>query len=409
MINNDNIRLPEIRILSNQGETMKIKELDINGIGGIQKLHLTFNENFNVICGSNGVGKTTILNIISNSFGTYSQLKRKSNVPLGNYEIKITSSQNQEFFSHMDIDNFDPQNLSYPNNFSTFSKDLLSFGINRDIQYASLSSIQRDPNRDIGMSSDLALNNISSDDVKNWFANRFLFSNHKDSLPLTHIEDHLLAQRAFSVLDQKVKFKTVLSNSFDILLTTDNGDLYFEYLSSGYKSCIYIIFGIIKEIEYRFIEEKIAAKDFDGVILIDEIDLHLHPTWQAQLIHALKEIFPVAQFIVTTHSPSVLQSLRKEEIMALTKNDVGDTIIKELNIGKYGLQGWSLEEILRDVMEMTNTSSNFYKETLDRYDQAMNEDNGEEVLKQYHILMEMLHPANPLRKLLGLQVAEWEE
>ncbi len=408
MINNDNIRLLEIRILSNQGETMKIKELDINGIGGIQKLHLTFNENFNVICGSNGVGKTTILNIISNSFGTQSQLKRKSNMLHGTYNIVVTKHQN-DFSMNTNIDNYEPETLCYPNNFSQFSKDLLSFGINRDIKYSSLNAIQKDPDRDNGISSYLAVDNISSDDIKNWFANRFLFSIHKDSLPLSQIKDHQLAQKTFSILDPKITFKTVLSNSFEILLSTDDGDLYFEYLSSGYKSCIYIILGIIKEIEYRFFKDNLTATDFDGVILIDEIDLHLHPTWQAQLIHALKEIFPVAQFIVTTHSPSVLQSLRKEEIIALTKNDVGDTIVKELNIGEYGLQGWSLEEILRDVMEMTNTSSNFYKETLDRYDQAMNEDNGEEVLKQYHILMEMLHPANPLRKLLGLQVAEWEE
>lgn len=408
MIYNDNIRLPEIRILSNQGETMKIKELDINGIGGIKGLHLSFNERFNVICGSNGVGKTTILNIIVNSFVYDKNLKKNANVIYGNYRLLIDTSDNIEELKVEKVGVFDPNEIFYSQYIKDFSNYIMMFGIDRNIDYTPLKHLDRDPVQTSITGSNI-LAGVKALDIKNWFANRFLFSTIKDSLPPSQLSNNKLAQKLFAVLDPSINFKTVIAKSYDIMLSTLNGDLYFEYLSSGYKSCIYIIMGIIKEIEYRFDENHCQIENFDGVILIDEIDLHLHPTWQAQLIHALKEIFPVAQFIVTTHSPSVLQSLRKEEIIALSKNDIGDTIVKELNIGEYGLQGWTLEEILRDVMEMTNTSSNFYKETLDRYDQAMNEDNGEEVLKQYHILMEMLHPANPLRKLLGLQVAEWEE
>ena len=51
--------------------------------------------------------------------------------------------------------------------------------------------------------------------------------------------------------------------------------------------------------------------------LLMKIDLHLHPTWQAGLVEALKTIFPRVQFILTTHSPSILQILEKDEIIAL--------------------------------------------------------------------------------------------
>ena len=50
------------------GQKMKIEKLDISGIGGIKQLSLTFNPRLNVICGENGVGKTTILNIIADAF-----------------------------------------------------------------------------------------------------------------------------------------------------------------------------------------------------------------------------------------------------------------------------------------------------------------------------------------------------
>ena len=140
-----------------------------------------------------------------------------------------------------------------------------------------------------------------------------------------------------------------------------------------------------------------------------EVDLHLHPIWQAGLIKALKAIFPYAQFILTTHSPSVLQILEKEEIIALGYNEKGDTYLKELNLGKYGLQGWTLEEILKYVMEMPATTSGLYQETLAKFDDAMNKEDKDLILQQYNILREMLHSCNPLQKLLAIQVAEWED
>ena len=79
-------------------------------------------------------------------------------------------------------------------------------------------------------------------------------------------------------------------------------------LSDGYKSCIFILLGIIKEIEYRFPD--INAIDFNGLIMIDEIDVHLHPQWQAKLVSVLKETFPNAQIIATTHSPSVFTKMQ---------------------------------------------------------------------------------------------------
>ena len=135
----------------------------------------------------------------------------------------------------------------------------------------------------------------------------------------------------------------------------------------------------------------------------------MHPIWQAELVKALKIIFPKAQFILTTHSPSILQTLEKEEIIALAYDEDRNTCLKELNLGKYGLQGWTLEEILKNIMEMPTTTSKLYQDTLRKFDQAMNMENREEILKQYELLREMLHPDNPLRKLLSIQVSEWED
>ncbi len=61
-----------------------------------------------------------------------------------------------------------------------------------------------------------------------------------------------------------------------------------------------------------------ALKETSGLVLIDELDLHLHPRWQRRVIADLKRIFPKIQFFATTHSPQVIGEARPEEIMLLT-------------------------------------------------------------------------------------------
>ena len=393
---------------------MKIESLIIDGVGGIQHLELTFIEGMNVICGANGIGKTTVLDVISDAFSSNiaSKLKRNALCETGKYNIRISVQDNGcrvQKTKEEKVEKFQPIAEVYRNGWQKYSDKLLCFGIDRNIPYSKLGAVGSDPERKNYINAQMAINGIQANDIKNWFVNRYLFVDKKDSLTKEQIANYQLAEKVFSILDDTVCFKTVIARSYDIMLSTSKGDIYFEYLSSGYKSCLYIILGIIKEIEYRTSEVPVEAHKFDGVILIDEIDLHLHPIWQAELVTALKQIFPCAQFILTTHSPSVLQTLKSEEIIALGSDSESNTYLKELNLGKYGLQGWTLEEILKYVMDMPATTSRLYQETLRKFDEAMNNEERELIMQEYNLLNEMLHPNNPLRKLLAIQVAEWEE
>lgn len=63
-----------------------------------------------------------------------------------------------------------------------------------------------------------------------------------------------------------------------------------------------------------------AAKQTEGVVLIDEIDLHLHPTWQKKIVADLRRAFPNLQFIVTTHAPLVIGSLKEGALFNISEN-----------------------------------------------------------------------------------------
>lgn len=382
---------------------MWIKDIHINGVGGIIDLALEFKPGLNVICGANGIGKTTILDCINEFFIHTSHLKRNANCDTGfitlNYDVEenlVSAQRNIEIFS--------PENKFYPM-FDRQVRDknyVLNFGSDRDIEYRKLDAISRDPQGDYKDSNGVYISEV---DIKNWFVNRFAFVDREDSVTEEKIANYTLAVENFSVIDRNVSFHTVNGSTYDIMLNTPNGEIYFEYLSSGYKTCIYIVLGIIKEIEYRLKNKSVKAKDFAGVILIDEVDIHLHPVWQSKLLMALKEVFPNCQIIATTHSPSVLQTLEADEIIALGIDENWNVYKKDLHLGEYGLKGWTLEEILTDVMGMPSTNSVEFEQAINNFDNAMESENHEAIKAAYDRLDKMLHPKSTLRKLLQIQMA----
>jgi predicted ATP-binding protein involved in virulence len=92
----------------------------------------------------------------------------------------------------------------------------------------------------------------------------------------------------------------------------------FNRLSDGIRN----IMAIVADIAYRCVtlnpHLKEKSLENDGVVLIDELDLHLHPSWQKKIVVDLKKIFPNIQFIAATHSPLILSTLTNEDrIIAL--------------------------------------------------------------------------------------------
>ncbi len=88
----------------------------------------------------------------------------------------------------------------------------------------------------------------------------------------------------------------------------------------------------------------VDADKMEGLVLIDEIDIHLHPTWQVTLIQALKTTFPRVQFVVTTHSPMVLPGLNKDEILRVKLNDQGSVVVEEVDESPAVMTGSELYE-----------------------------------------------------------------
>lgn len=384
---------------------MNINKLKIEGVGGIKYLDLTFNDKMNLLCGPNGIGKTTVLESIAHIFsnGETSILKRNvtSEISKISAEIDINGQiENKE----IQFDTFIPETLAHVTGFHLRTSGLISLKTTRTFQYQALQSVNKDSNKENHILWNDAINGINLTDVKNWFVNRYLYSPHVGALSPEQLKNFELAKKCFSLLNEEFSFSKVNASSNEIMINTPSGEIYYEYLSSGFKSIISILFGIIKEIEFRFKDPRINAEDFGGIILIDEIELHLHPEWQEKIVDVLLNAFPKAQFFASTHSPHVIQTAKPNQIIALGFNGI-NVVQRELPSTEFGFQGWSIEEVLSDVMGMANLRTVTFNELLSKFDSAIDAEDFDTANEIYSIIDKLLHPQNNLRKLLKFQLA----
>ncbi len=153
------------------------------------------------------------------------------------------------------------------------------------------------------------------------------------------------------------------THSLDIVYTDKNGNKLrspMKNLSDGYKNTL----GMIADIAYRMavlnpqLLDDVLIKT-PGIVLIDEIDLHLHPKWQQRIIKDLQSIFPCVQFVVSTHAPAVISSVKKENLIVL--KDDGSAYAQAVEI--YGKDANS---ILTGVMDVEHRPAEIQRE-FDRF------------------------------------------
>ncbi len=144
------------------------------------------------------------------------------------------------------------------------------------------------------------------------------------------------------------------SDRKEIVLSIDGQGQPFGNLSAGQRMMLALVADIaIKAVtQNNFLVPPDALTAMDepfprvlaetpGVILIDELDVHLHPTWQRHVVENLRTVFPRLQFIATTHSPFIIQSLRTEELINLegqTVPETGNLSVEEIAKGLMGVE-----------------------------------------------------------------------
>jgi predicted ATP-binding protein involved in virulence len=116
-------------------------------------------------------------------------------------------------------------------------------------------------------------------------------------------------------------------------------------LSAGEKALLTLVSDLARRLALANPEAR-DPRLGEGVVLIDEVDLHLHPRWQRMLLPSLERTFPNCQFIVTTHSPQVISDVKPECIYLLERTQEGEIIARRPE-ASFGLDS---NRILEDLM-----------------------------------------------------------
>ena len=183
---------------------------------------------------------------------------------------------------------------------------------------------------------------------------------------------------------------------------TDYGWTSFNQLGYGYQASITWLLDLAK----RMLDQYPDAPNpliMPAIVLIDEIDLHLHPSWQRKIFGHLSNLFPNTQFIVTAHSPLVIQSSDEINLILLRKEE-DHIYISQPDISNY--KGWSVEEILSEVMGLEEkTYSDTYLDLMKEFDDSLDNEDYEKAKHIYEQLNIILPPDSGQRKLLRIQMA----
>ncbi len=153
--------------------------------------------------------------------------------------------------------------------------------------------------------------------------NQEIVSRYKRQSKEIEYEDYALkaVRTAISTLLPGFSQMAVERKKLSIVVNKENSVLDFSNLSDGEKGIITLFGDIARRLAIAN-ENLENPLEGNGIILIDEIDLHLHPSWQRKICHALVQTFPNCQFVVTTHSPQILGELKTDEIWLLNDFNV---------------------------------------------------------------------------------------
>ena len=166
-----------------------------------------------------------------------------------------------------------------------------------------------------------------------------------------------------SIVDKVASLASKITEGFEIkflgvekddnglfpLFSTPDGPLPLNVLSQGTQSVIHslarLLFGYAEYYDFPpDLEEK------PGVLIIDEIDAHLHPSWQRRIIPALTQRFPNLQMFCSTHSPLMLAGLTAGQVQLLRRDEHGVSV----STNESDVIGWTADEILRNYLDVPN-------------------------------------------------------
>ena len=404
---------------------MKLKKTSITNYRCFKEAEIDFDEHTTLIVGKNGAGKTAILDAVAVAISTF-----LLGIDVG---VSRSISKDDARYEFHDLDGtVDPQH-QFPVNIESIGDILDNYNVKwvRSLNSESGNTTVKEARELTNISKNTQKRIMTGDKslilpLISYYGTGRLYAQKKEKKNIKSLTEFkrqvgyvdcmaaesneklmlnwfqiqtlksLQAQQRTGKVEKPLLLKTVESaicKCFERISGSKNADIVFELdthrlvlnfesadgslqkfamdeMSDGYKNTL----SMIGDIAYRMavlnpmLGDKVL-EDTSGVVVIDEIDLHLHPQWQQTIISDLNTIFPKIQFIVSSHAPAVINSVAREQIRILDNG--------EIYMPAAQTYGRDANSILREVMKVSERPTDI-KQRMNLFYSYMDENNYKE-------------------------------
>lgn len=386
---------------------MKIEKISIDYFRGIRQAHIQeLDKHVNLFVGVNGAGKSSILDAISLVFSWYvariqSVKGRGKDIPKDDIskhspngciiELTMDNGSSWKLYRSLKYNKTDKSDLSALNHTVAMLRSKMEHDANASLPILAHYNVNRIvpdnyPRMPRGKNEQSQLNAYKNalkggqlfSDFFNWFRMSEDYENeqYKNN---REFRDHGLDAVRMAMDRVFPEYSNMKVSRRPLALQMRKGDEYFKIsqLSDGEKCYITLVCDIARRLAVANPEGN--PLDGEGIVLIDEIDLHLHPKWQQTVVSRLIETFPNCQFFITTHSPIV------------ASDTCGAVFgIKDGEIRQQQTFGKLSSNILSSVFDVSMARNLYVQSLIDSAYNEISEGNDEEYNKKLYKLTEIL-------------------
>lgn len=348
---------------------MRFKKLKIVGLRALTQIELEFQPGMNLLVGVNGVGKTTVLDALRFSISrallpiTMSQGPK---VPFEDSDMRIGADstqieckfefQGKEFEllllkqrhqfvegkegevreqvkERPDREDFIPPDITrlFPGSKDSSQQPIcVYFSVRRSLQTTRQpSSLSTAGGQAAAFAEALNSRDFNIREIAEWMHTQKVLG-EEDPRASRHVGAMTYAAEVF-LPEYKNLHEIPHKGGWTLQIEKNGIPLNVDQLSEGERGVLCLVLDLAKRLSQANpgLDNPIEAGE--GIVLIDELDLHLHPKWQRTIVENLTKTFPKCQFIATTHSPQIIPSIDPESVLVMKDGKV-DSVNRSLGM-----------------------------------------------------------------------------
>ena len=323
---------------------MKLKRLELTNFRTLERRTFHFEPGMNLIVGVNGSGKSSMLDALRIIlFRALSKLDaypgrvllHNSDVTIGRedltaelnfvmsgipflYTINGRKKKQSDDFRY--VVGLKPDSRDILKFIEKSREDLLAvyFSPHRSLLTGKAPSTQASAGAPTAAFADALLRRpLRFREFAAWWVAQEKLSQEGDDISTRRLE--ILANSATRFLEGYTNLRAVRDPEITLLLDREGMTLDVRQLSDGERGLLALVFDLARRLSLANPKLDDPLRDGKAVVLIDELDLHLHPGWQRTVIEKLTTTFPNCQFIATTHSPQLIGEVSPDNIILLER------------------------------------------------------------------------------------------